>query len=106
MHAERSGKKAQRAAIFKEEPCFAVVRGFKVQLLVDCRVRSGVLNVVKSAEDVMLVAQVGEALDYAHRQGILHRDVKPANILVEHDGTPRLTDFGLALDMEATGLTV
>jgi serine/threonine protein kinase len=45
---------------------------------------------------VELAAKVAEALAYAHGQGIVHRDVKPANILLEQDGTPRLTDFGLA----------
>lgn len=50
--------------------------------------------------------QVAGALAYAHSRGILHRDVKPGNVLVEADGTPRLTDFGLALDLEAQSLTV
>jgi serine/threonine protein kinase len=43
-----------------------------------------------------LVVQVAEALDHAHRAGVLHRDVKPANILVRDDGSAVLTDFGLA----------
>ncbi len=55
---------------------------------------------------VQLMAKVLDALDYAHAEGIVHRDVKPGNILTEADGTPRLTDFGLALDLAATELTV
>ena len=43
-----------------------------------------------------LSADVCDALDYAHCRGVVHRDVKAANILVDADGKPRLTDFGLA----------
>jgi serine/threonine-protein kinase len=49
-----------------------------------------------------IVAQVAEALAYAHRQGIIHRDVKPANILISRDGDPLLTDFGIAKIYEET----
>jgi serine/threonine protein kinase len=55
---------------------------------------------------VETIARIADALAYAHSRGILHRDVKPANVILERDGTPRLTDFGLALDLEATSLTV
>ncbi len=43
-----------------------------------------------------LVSRIGDALDYAHDQDVLHRDVKPSNILIDSDGRPRLTDFGVA----------
>jgi len=47
------------------------------------------------------VARLADALDYAHESGIVHRDVKSANILMDRDGQPTLADFGLALDAEA-----
>ena len=43
------------------------------------------------------LAEVAEALDYAHRQGVIHRDVKPANVLMTAAGRARLSDFGLSL---------
>ncbi len=42
---------------------------------------------------------VGSALDYAHNLGVIHRDVKPSNIIIDRNGQPYLTDFGLALNV-------
>jgi serine/threonine protein kinase len=49
------------------------------------------------AEALALLRPICAALDYAHRQGVIHRDVKPANILIDQQGRPVLADFGLAL---------
>lgn len=43
-----------------------------------------------------LVAQVADAMDCAHRAGVIHRDIKPSNILIDADGNARLADFGIA----------
>jgi serine/threonine protein kinase/formylglycine-generating enzyme required for sulfatase activity len=52
---------------------------------------------------VEIVAAVAEALHYAHKQGLVHRDIKPGNILIGSNGTPYVVDFGLALREEKVG---
>lgn len=52
-----------------------------------------------------LIAQTGEALAVAHRAGIVHRDVKPANLLVTADRRVKITDFGIARAADAVALT-
>ena len=51
-------------------------------------------------EAVRIAREVADALDYAHRNGVIHRDIKPENILL-HDGRPMVADFGIALAVSA-----
>lgn len=59
---------------------------------------------IQYQEAAKLLIPIAKALAYAHQQGMVHRDVKPANILITHSGDPMLTDFGIAkiIDDEAT----
>jgi len=53
-----------------------------------------------------LVARVAEALQYAHEAEVIHRDIKPGNILIGPDGEPRVTDFGLAKVLDENSISV
>jgi hypothetical protein len=66
------------------------------------RLRRGPVSFREAAE---LVRKVACALDHAHGKEIVHRDVKPSNILLDEQGEPRLTDFGLARLVHGAPLT-
>ncbi len=67
------------------------------------RLRAGPLLPLEGAR---IVEQISSALDFAHQQGIIHRDVKPSNILLGENGEAKLTDFGFAhVPWESASLT-
>jgi serine/threonine-protein kinase len=74
------------------EACYLVSAFVAGTTLAD-RLADGRLAPRDAAE---LAARVADALQHAHRQGVVHRDIKPSNILIDGQGEPHLTDFGLA----------
>src|SRR5690606_16048515 len=56
-------------------------------------------------EAVRIASQICDALDHAHQNGIIHRDIKPHNILISKNGRIKVTDFGIARAATSSGLT-
>jgi eukaryotic-like serine/threonine-protein kinase len=65
-------------------------------------VRKGRLDVREALE---IAAEVAHGLAFAHEQGLVHRDVKPQNILLNGDGRAKVTDFGIARTVDVDGMT-
>jgi serine/threonine-protein kinase len=68
-------------------------------------VRLRLLGALGLDETVDLAAQLGRGLDALHARGVLHRDVKPSNVLLDGEGAAALADFGLARSADSTRLT-
>jgi WD40 repeat protein len=83
-------------------PVYEVGQDEGVTFLVSEFVRGTTLSDVLTArrpavrEAASLIASVADALQYAHERGIVHRDAKPSNIMLDEDGKPHVMDFGLA----------
>jgi serine/threonine protein kinase/formylglycine-generating enzyme required for sulfatase activity len=80
-------------------PCFIVSKYVEGRTLAN-KLRQGRPPIQTTVE---LVATVAEALHYAHRKGLVHRDIKPGNILLDPAGQPYIADFGLALKESELG---
>jgi eukaryotic-like serine/threonine-protein kinase len=76
-----------------------VVRGKTLKELIQQR---GALDI---KEAIFIMRQIISAVGHAHTHNIIHRDIKPQNILVKDDGSIKIADFGIAMAMDATQLT-
>ena len=83
----------------KEFIVFELVEGENLKELVE---RGGPLPVRRALD---LGLQVARALAFAHGEGIIHRDVKPQNVLLDGEGRAKVTDFGIARTIDAVGTT-
>ncbi len=109
IHRRRSLREAQRAGTLShpsvitiydvvetspDEDSFYIVMEYVEGQGLDARMRER--GPMKLAEVAPLVTQIASALDHLHERGIVHRDVKPGNVLVSGDGRVKITDFGIA----------
>ena len=76
---------------------FLVMDYIEGQTLDNCLEGWGNLSAEEAAA---LLKPIAEALDYAHSQGVVHRDVKPGNVMVRSDGVPFILDFGIAREVQ------
>ncbi len=58
----------------------------------------------RAAWGATIVRDIAETLQYLHDNGVVHRDVKPANVLIDGEGRPRIADFGLCKDLDVDGV--
>ncbi len=87
--------------VFGQRPFFAMelIRGKPLNLY-------AADNALDTRERLRLIAKVCDAMEHAHQEGVIHRDLKPGNILVDDGGQPKVLDFGVARATDAGVMTV
>ena len=78
---------------------FLVIDYIDGQTLDDYLAEKGALS---EGDTIKLLKPIAAALDYAHGEGVVHRDVKPANVMIRKDGHPYILDFGIAREIQET----
>ncbi|HEV7504884.1 MAG TPA: serine/threonine-protein kinase [Thermoanaerobaculia bacterium] len=93
---------------FETEDSYCIALEYVPGISLDERLKAGPPLTAPAA--AKLGGQIAAGLDYAHQRGIVHRDVKPGNVLLSEDGTVKITDFGIAklasLDVTQTGIAL
>jgi serine/threonine-protein kinase len=90
---------------FKEGSSYFIVEEFVDGISLDALIRKE--RFLSNDAAMLILYEVAKALKYAHDKGVIHRDIKPGNILISNQGEVKLVDFGIATSMEETddGLT-
>lgn len=114
--AERFKREARTAAALSHPnivPIYAVRESDRiVYFVMKCLMGRPLDSIIKEVGQLpipmmqTIFSQVAGALAYAHKRGVVHRDVKPANVMIDEDGSVVVTDFGIAKAGESQGLTV
>ncbi|MFI5207298.1 MAG: protein kinase [Gemmatimonadales bacterium] len=82
--------------------CWYAMKYLEGRSLSDILAEKGLLTV---SESIAILEQVANALDYAHQHGVIHRDVKPGNVMLDVNGRVTVTDFGIAKELTSGALT-
>lgn len=87
----------------KDDLLYLVMACIKGESVHDRLTRTGQLSI---EETERIIREVASALAHAHSKGVIHRDIKPQNVLLDEDGRALVTDFGIARTADAVGLTM
>jgi serine/threonine-protein kinase len=105
---EEIGLRLNHPYVLKIHPVEKKSRPYMVMEYLEGQTLSELLKNVRplpEPEAVKIASRIGEALTYLHEQGVIHRDLKPQNVMLCNDGTIRIMDFGIARAQQSRRLT-